>query len=70
MAEEQTTGGSPPEESGGVNRLTSISRRIHCGATPDVEFENELDQIAIDSFLDTLAEVAMAAIRRRGQLNQ
>ena len=42
--------------------LTCIHRRIHCGAT---EAENELDQIAIGHFIDTLAEIAQAVARRR-----
>ena len=71
MAEKQTNGVSPPGESGGVNGLTPIHRRIHCAATPDTnEGQNELDSIAIDHFLDTLAEVVLAIIRRRQQLNQ
>ena len=50
--------------------LTSIHGRIHCAATPDTtEPEDELDSIAIDHFLDTLAEVAMAVARRRQQLD-
>ncbi len=72
MAEEQTNGVSPPEESGGVNGLTPIHGRIHCAATPDTYDEqngNELDQIAIDHFLDTLAEVALAIARRTEQLD-
>ena len=32
--------------------------------------DDELDRIAIDHFLDTLAEIAMAIIRRRQQLDQ
>ena len=70
MAEEQTNGVSPSEESGLVNGLTPIHRRIHCAATPDTnEGQNELDQITIDHFLDTLAEVILAIIRRRQQLD-
>ena len=70
MAEEQTYGVSPPVESGGENGLTPIHGRIHCAATPDTtEPEDELDSIAIDHFLDTLAEVAMAVARRRAQLD-
>ena len=46
--------------------LTGIPRRIHCSATQDnVEHESELDRIAIDNFLDTLAEVALAIARRK-----
>ncbi len=73
MAEEQTNGGSPPGEIGLEKGLTPIHGRIHCAATPDTtepENENELDSIVIDHFLDTLAEVAMAIIRRRQQLDQ
>ena len=73
MAEEQTYGVSPPVESGGVNGLTPIHGRIHCAATPDTnkdQLENELDQIAIDHFLDTLAEIVLAIARRRQQLDQ
>ena len=72
MVEERTNGVSPPEESGLENGLTPIHRRIHCAATPDTtehENENELDSMAIDHFLDTLAEVAMAGARRRQQLD-
>ena len=73
MPEEQTNGNPPPEESDGADGLTPIHGRIHCAATPDTnkdQLENELDQIAIDHFLDTLAEVALAIARRRQQLNQ
>ena len=60
----------PPKEGGEANGLTSIHRRIHCGATPDTtDFEDELDQITIDHFLDTLAEVATAIARRRQRLD-
>ena len=48
------------------NALTPIHTRIHCAATDEnLDGENELDQIAIDNFLDTLAEVTLAIIRRR-----
>ena len=57
-------------ESGAECGLTPIHRRIHCGATPDTaESDNELDHIAVDHFLDTLAEVAMAIALRREQLD-
>ncbi len=69
MAEEQPNGVSPPEESGAEKALTPIHGRIHCGATPDTtESDNELDHIAINLFLETLGEVAMAIIQRRQQL--
>ena len=55
----------------GQKALTSIHRGIHCAATPDTpEGKDELDQIAINNFLDTLAEVALAVARRRQQLDQ
>ena len=70
MAEQQDDS-SLPGKSGLENGLTPIHRRIHCAATPDTtEVPSELDQIAVDHFLDTLAEVAMAIIRRRQQLDQ
>ena len=48
--------------------LTPIPRRIHCAATDDtLDNGNELDQIAIDQFLDTLSEVALAITQRRLQ---
>ncbi len=51
--------------------LTSIRRGIHCAATPEhPEEDDELDEIAINHFLDTLAEVALAVARRRQQLDQ
>ena len=53
-----------PEESEGQTGLTSIHRCIHCAATPDTVNE-ELDGIEIDSFLDTLAEIARAIARRK-----
>ncbi len=69
MAEGKQNGFILPEESAGVNGLTPIHRRIHCAATLDTsEPENELDNIAINHFLDTLAEVALAIVRRRQHL--
>ena len=59
-----------PEEGGADKALTSIHRRIHWPATPDTtESENELDQITIDHFLETLAEIAIAIARRREALD-
>ena len=72
MTEEQINGVSPKEESGAEKALTPIHRRIHCAATTDTmqpENENELDNIAVDHFLDTLAEVALSVARRRQQLD-
>ena len=46
--------------------LTCIHQRIHWAATADpLEEPDELDQIAIQSFLDTLAEVALAVAQRK-----
>ena len=60
---------SRSEESGSVNGLTPIHQRIHCAATPDTTVDvDELDIIAVDNFLDTLAEVALAIARRREHL--
>ncbi len=53
-------------KSDGQKALTCIHRGIHCAATPDeLEAEDELDRIAIENFLDTLAEVALAIAARR-----
>ncbi len=56
----------------GQEALTCIHQRIHWAATPDPledpdyqEEPDELDQIAIQSFLDTLAEVALAVAQRK-----
>ncbi len=55
----------PSEKNKEVKALTSIHTGIHCAATPDTPEEpDELDQIAIDTFLDTLAEVALAVSQR------
>ncbi len=66
MRKEQTNGVSPMGESRGVNGLTPIHSRIHCAATDDTsEDDDELEGIAIDHLLDTLAQVALAIARRR-----
>ena len=48
------------------NGLTGIPSRIHCPATQyEVEAGyDELDEIAIENFLDVLAEVALAVAAR------
>ena len=65
--------GQPEPRSGVPDALTGIHGRIHCAATPGDtehdEHETELDRIAIDNLLDTLAEVALAIARRREQLD-
>ena len=51
--------------------LTSIPARIHCVATPEgVEPANEIDRILIDTFLETLSEVALAVAARDSEANQ
>ena len=63
----------PEPQGGALDALTSIHRRIQFAATPDAtehdEHETELDRIAIDNFLETLAEIALAIARRREQLD-
>ena len=52
-------------------RLTCIHQRIHYTATPDTtDGHDELDQIQIDHFLNTLAEIALSVARRKEQLDQ
>ena len=59
-------GTGPQEESVPLDALTSIHGRIHWPDTSDARNdENELDRIAIDNFLDTLADVALSVARRR-----
>ena len=65
MAEEQTNGVSPPEESGGVNGLTPIHRRIHCAATQEVETLSETDRLQLDHLFNVLADVALSVAKRR-----
>ena len=64
----------PEPRSGAPDALTPIHRRIHFPATPNAtrnyEDETELDRIAIDNLLDTLAEIASAIARRREQLDR
>ena len=61
----------PQTKSDGPEALTSIPEGIHCAATPeDPNGQDELDEIAINNFLDTLAEVALAIANRRLARNQ
>ncbi len=54
------------EKDKGLKALTSTHSRIHCATTPEDPKENdELDEIAINHFLDTLAQVALAVANRR-----
>ena len=70
MDQRSTNGDGPPEEFSLDNGLTPIHRRIHCAATPYAPgLTHEIEQIAIDHFLGTLAEVALAIARRREQVD-
>ena len=66
------TGDDPGDsEIGPVERLTCIHERIHYTATPDAtEEQNELYEIQIDTFLSTLAEIALSVARRKEHLDQ
>jgi hypothetical protein len=57
----------PRKENGQENGLTSsIPPRIHCPATADgVGGQDEIDDIAVEHFLNTLAQVALAVASRR-----
>ena len=62
---------APDQKRVGRKALTSIPEGIHCATTPkDPEENDELDEIAINHFLDTLAEVALAVANRRIARNQ
>jgi hypothetical protein len=51
------------KESGGKNGLTPIPHRIHCPATTERVGGNDgLEQMQVEHFLDTLAEVALASL--------
>ena len=58
---------SSKRESGRSNGLKYTQSRIHCPATtdPNEPYVNEQDQIDIDNFLNTLAEVALAVATRK-----
>ncbi len=61
-------GDIPAEEFpvGGGNGLTGIPLRIHCwAATEGTEGSPELDQIAVNHFLDTLRQVALSIAARK-----
>ena len=50
--------------------LTCIRGCIHCVATQDTDGIDEIDQIEIDNFLDTLAEIAMSIARRKQETQE
>ena len=61
-------GDIPAEEFpiGGGNGLTPLPPRIHCwAATEGTEGSPELDAIAVNHFLDTLAQVALGIAARK-----
>ena len=47
--------------------LTGIHPRIHCVATPDTVAQEytEAERVIVDNFINTLAEVAIAAATRK-----
>ena len=52
-------------ESRGPKALTRIPIRIHCGATQErIREHSELDDLMIDPFLETLADIATAVAQR------
>ncbi|HZA24653.1 MAG TPA: hypothetical protein VFA32_18995 [Dehalococcoidia bacterium] len=59
------------KENGQESGLTSIPPRIHCPATTErVGGQDELDDIVVNNFLDTLAQVALAIASRKAAQNQ
>ena len=64
----------PNKKDKGSEALTCIHKRIHCAATeepePDTESREELKELDITNFLDTLVEIALAVARRRQQGEQ
>jgi hypothetical protein len=60
------------KENGQENGLTSIPPRIHCPATTDcVGGQDEINEVMVEHFLYTLAEVALAiASRKAAQAQQ
>ena len=65
MNEDGTPKGTNQEVDPPPNGLTSIPARIHCVATQDqVGPENEIEQMAIDNFLQTLGEIAISIASR------
>lgn len=59
----------PRDECGGDEGLKSKEGRIHCAAADEPnEGEDDLQQIEIRNFIDTLAEIALGVARRRSEL--
>ncbi len=59
----------PGEKEMGSEALTCIHQGIHCAATeepePDADTLEELNELDITNFLDTLVEIALAVARRK-----
>ena len=70
MGDEQANGDRLPDASSLEDGLTRIHSRIHCAATRGTLDCDELQSISIDHFLDELAEIALAIVRRREQPTQ
>ncbi len=64
----------PSKKDKGAKALTCIHQRIHWTATeepePDRESREELNELDITNFLDTLVEIALAVARRRQGLDR
>ena len=55
-----------PRKSGPLNGLTPIPQGIHCAATTEGVGENsELEQLQVNRFLNTLADIALAVAARK-----
>ncbi len=64
----------PNKKDNGSEALTCIHQRIHWAATeepePDAGPLEEMNELDITNFLDTLVEIALAVARRRQQGEQ
>ena len=55
-----------PKKSDSENGLTGIPQPIHCAATTDGGgVLDDIDQIQVDYFLQTLAQIALAVAARK-----
>ena len=60
---------TPPDKRDIDHGLKSGQRRIHCAAADEPnDSPDDLQQIEISNFIDTLAEIALAVARRRQEL--
>ncbi len=69
MASDSRNCGCEPQN-GAPQGLTCIHSRIHCAATQDTleDGYSETDMIVVKSFLNTLAEVALAVAARQSSM--